>query len=86
MSWFDRVARRVSRMTDIRQSCFMEVFEKCCVRKFEAIMKEANHPLHQFITFSKRSNRIILIKTNRERFRNSFLPYAVRLYAKNFKR
>ena len=86
VSQFDRVAKRVSRMTDIKQSCLTEIFEKCCLRKIESIMKENNHPLMQFITFSKRSNRIILIKANRERFRNSFLPYAVRLYSKNFKR
>ena len=86
VSQFDSVARRVSRMTDIEQCCFMDIFEKCCLRKIEAIMKDEYHPLLNFITFSKRSNRIILIKANRERFRNSFLPYAVRLYSKNFKR
>ena len=86
VSQFDRVAKRVSRMTDIKQSCLTEIFEKCCLRKIESIMKDNNHPLMQFITFSKRSNRIILIKANRERFRKSFLPYAVRLYSKNFKR
>ena len=83
---FDRVARRVSRMTDIRQSCFVEIVEKFCLRKIEAIIKDESHPLLQYITFSKRSNRIILIKAKRERFRNSFLPYAVRIYSNNFKR
>ena len=83
---FDRVARRVSRMTAIYQDSFVEIFEKFALRKIESILKDSNHPFFQSISFSRRSNRIILMKANRERYRNSFLPYAVRLYSKNFKR
>jgi len=54
-SRFYRVASRVSRMTDKKQSCCIEVLlKKCCVRKLEAMMKEANHSLHQIISFSKK--------------------------------
>ena len=83
---FDRVAKRVSRMTDVKQSCFVEILDKFCLRKIEAIIKDESHSLLKCISFSQRINRIIHIKAKRERFRNSFLPYAVRLYAKNFKR
>ena len=83
---FDRVARRVSRMTAICQESFVEVFEKFAIRKIESILKDSNHPLFSSLSFSCRTNRIIIMKTNRERYRNSFLPYAVRLYSKNFKR
>ena len=83
---FDRVARRVSRMTAINQESFDEIFEKFTVRKIESILKDSKHPLFSLISFSKRSNRIIIMKTNRERYRNSFLPSAVRLYSKIFKR
>ena len=83
---FDRVAIRVSKMTDISQDSFMEIFEKFCIRKFKSIIKDSDHPLFPFISFSCRSNRIILTKVNRERYRNSFLPYAIRLYSNSFKR
>ena len=83
---FDRVARRVSRMTAICQESFVEIFEKFTSRKIESILKDNKHPLFSSISFSTRSNRIIIMKTNRERYRNSFLPCAVRLHSKIFKR
>ena len=43
---FDRVAMRVSRMTDVRQSCFVEILDKFCLRKIEAIIKDKSHPCH----------------------------------------
>ena len=82
---FDRVARRVSRMTAICQESFVEFFEKITSRKIESILKDSKHPFFSSISFSTRSNRIILMKTNRERYRNSFLPCAVRLHSKIFK-
>ena len=80
---FDRVARRVSRMTNVGQMTFVEVFDKFCMRKFDSILKDDTHPLFSLITFSARSKRIILKRTNRERYRNSFLPYAIRAYSKH---
>ena len=83
---FDRVAKRVSRMTEISQDSFKQILDKFCIRKINSILKDSQHPLYSHISFSARSNRIILIRTKRERFRNSFLPYAVRLYSKNYER
>ena len=80
---FDRVARRVSKITNIDQDSFLEIFDKCCLRKLDRIIKDIDHPFFKDIKFSKRTNRIILQKTNRERYRMSFLPYSVSLYAKN---
>ena len=83
---FDRVATRVSRMTDISQASFLDIFEKFCIRKIESIIKDCNHPLFPNITFSSRSNRIILTRVRTERYRKSFLPYAIKLYSMKFKR
>ena len=81
---FDRVAVRVTRMTGINQDCFTTIFEKFCIRKLMSILKDSNHPLYDNISFSSRSQRIILPKVNRERYRKSFLPYALKLYSNNF--
>ena len=59
---FDRVAIRVSKMTDISQDSFMDIFEKFCIRKIKSIIKDSDHPLFPYISFSCRSNRIILTK------------------------
>ena len=67
----------------VSQMTFIEVFDKFCMCKFEAILKDETHPLFSLITFSARSQRIILKRTNRERYRNSFLPYAIRAYSKH---
>ena len=83
---FDRVARRVFKMTNIEQDSFLQIFNKSCLRKIEKIIKDKDHPLSNSVTFSSRSNRPILLKTNRERYRMSFVPYSIKLFATNFKR
>ena len=49
-------------------------------RKFNSIIKDSSHPLFPLIVFSKRSNRLIHIKTKTKRHFDSFLPTAVRLH------
>ena len=86
ISKFDRIAKRVTKITNIKQDNFLETFNKFCLKKLEFILKDKDHLLFSSIQFSKRSNRVILAKTNRERYRNSFLPYAIRLFSENYKR
>ena len=51
-----------------------------CLRKFSNIVKDSTNPLHCFINFSMRTNRLIHMRTRTTRFFNSFLPYAIRHY------
>ena len=73
--------RQATKITGIGQLNFNDIFEKVCLQKISRILKDSSHPFYNKISFSPRSNRIILIKTKKERFKNSFLPMAVKLYS-----
>ena len=77
----NRVTRQATKITGIGQLNFNDIFEKVCLQKITRILQDSSHPFYNKITFSPRSNRIILIKTKKERFKNSFLPMAVKLYS-----
>ena len=49
-------------------------------RKLSQILKDPTHPLHDFIIFSNRTNRLIHMKAKTTRYFNSFLPFAIRHY------
>ena len=48
-------------------------------KKIMSIVKDKNHPLMSQIKFSVRSGKPVLVKTKCERYRKSFLPYAMKL-------
>ena len=86
ISKIDRVTRQARKITNEDQFDFKELFQKACVNKITKILKDTSHPLHNQIIFSSRSNRVLLIRSRKERFKNSFLPLAVKIYSSKQKR
>ena len=58
--------------------------EVCCLKKMTRIMNDDTHPLHPVLAQceSRRaaSGRLLSLKSRTNRFRESFLPTAVRLF------
>ena len=77
----DRSIKRCNKL--LCKSVYVDIdqaFLISCLRKFSHIVKDSTHPLHCFINFSMRTNRLIHMRTRTTRFFNSFLPYAIRYY------
>ena len=47
--------------------------------KINSVLKDNTHPLSSLVGFSERSGKPLVIKCRLERYRNSFLPRAVKL-------
>ena len=87
ISKIDSVAKYASKITCSDQLLFDQILSKFTEKKIIKIMKDQTHPLNEFIQFSSRSNRLIIMKTRTERYKRSFLPRAIKdLYIKKFKR
>ena len=55
------------------------LLEKATMNKIKRIVKDSTHPLFDKIIFSTRkSGRLISVRTKTERHRKSFLPRAIR--------
>ena len=63
-----------------------EILIKLTVNKVLCILKDKSHPLHNQIIFSERSGRPLSLRANRERYRSSFLPSAIRFLQKTYTR
>ena len=77
----NRIVKCATKLTGIDQDTFEEIFISTCINKFKRILRDPSHPLYNQIMFSNRSGRILFLKTRKERYRMSFLPYAVKLYS-----
>ena len=75
----DRIVRKASKITHHNTHCFETLYLDMCRRKITYIKKDSTHPLASQIVTSTRSNRHILIRCTRERYRNSFLPSSIKL-------
>ena len=57
-----------------------ELFEKISLRKINYILKDLSHPFQIQLKESRlRKGRFLQIKTNRERYKKSFLPNAIKV-------
>ena len=79
----NQLVKRATKLTGISQDCFYSLFDKACLNKINRILLDPSHPLYNQINFSVRSGRLLLLKTKKERYKQSFLPYACKLYSKN---
>ena len=48
--------------------------------KIKRMISDDTHPINKMNTYSERSSRIDIMKANRERYKNIFVPSAVKLY------
>ena len=79
----DRTIRKAGKICGGESDLFPDfalLYLLCCQRKVMSITKDETHPLWPQIRYSSlRDKRVIPFKCNRERYRNSFLPSAVKL-------
>ena len=58
---------------------FNDLFNICCSRKINSVLKDPSHPLFPSIKRSNRSGRIQYILSHTERYRLSFMPFSLKL-------
>ena len=75
---FDRIIKKASKISG-HDFCQMdELYKNTSIKKINTILKDPSHPLFTQIIRS-RSGRYIPPRTNKERYKRSFLPSAIRL-------
>ena len=82
------IIKRASYLIGEDQETFSECYEGHLRGKLKNILEDHSHPLYKTLTYcvSVRSGRMILPLSNTNRYRNSFIPQALRLFNKEFKR
>ena len=78
-SGFQRIIKKANKTTNEIDS-FQQLYSKACSRKFESLINDPSHPLNSKITISNHSGRILSLRCKTQRYLNSFLPYACRLF------
>ena len=78
----DNVIKRVGKWTD-EVSGVHGLFCRYSLSKLSVIVKDPKHPLYKHITFSKRTNRLLSVRTRTERHKNSFIPFSIRIFNSN---
>ena len=81
----NRIVKQASRVIGLPVAQLEDVAERDVLAKWDAIVKDSTHPLHEEVTYN-RSGRIRLPKMRTDRFRLSFLPCAMKLFNANFTR
>ena len=82
----NRIIKRSSKMCNFNFENFEQILKKLSTNKIHYILKDKSHPLFHQIIFSERSGRPLSIRANRERYKSSFLPSAMRLLQDSYKR
>ena len=75
----NRVIKKACKITHFPFPYTDEILTNACIKKLKSILEDNSHPLHADLQFSARSGRLIYLKTNRERYKNSFMPLSVKL-------
>ena len=75
----NKVARTAKRLgCDVTDP--LTLYEKSSLKKLKCIMKDADHPLHSYVSMLPSGKRLQALHTRTSRRRNSFLPSAVRMH------
>ena len=82
----NRVVKRSSKMCNFNFENFEQILKHLSINKIQYISKDKSHPLFNQIIFSDRSGRPLSIRANRERYKSSFLPSAMRLLQDSYKK
>ena len=81
----NRVIKKACKLTHFPFPYTDEILTNACIKKLKSILEDSSHPLHTDLQFSARSGRLIYLKTNRERYKNSFMPLSVKLFTQQDK-
>ena len=76
---FESIIMRAGKLTRNSFNSFEIILNINLERKVLSILKSEDHPIFKEIIFSERSGRVLYIRTKTERYKNSFLPLAVKL-------
>ena len=76
---FNKIIKKACKISGNPVQVVTTLFDNLCIKKIMSICADKSHPLSSQVTTSPRSGRVILLRTNRERYKNSFLPYAMKL-------
>ena len=84
----DRVIRKAERVIGTEQHNMDTLYDRRVAAKLKAILKDETHPLRAELDSAliQRSGRFRPSKTRTERYRNSFIPSAIRHHNSNHKR
>ena len=84
ISKFNSLLKKVSKITNECPDSFKSIFETSCLKKLSNILKDQYHPLSYQLVTSQRSGRLRHIRARTERYRNSFMPQAIRIRDINY--
>ena len=76
---FDFIIKKASKICGHAFDNSNVLYRNSCFKKITNILKDNTHPLASQIVRSSRSSRFIPPRTNRERYKRSFLPSSIRL-------
>ena len=82
----DRVRRVAQRIIGQDLPSLSNLFEQRVLSKMEKIMKDQSHPLNKNYTFNRSGIRLRVPRTNRARFRQSFVANSIHMFNLNAKR
>ena len=74
----DGVLKKISKMSNRSMVSFDDLFYEQCTRNLKTILNDCTHPLFSQIKTSAHSGCLLHIHAKRERYKNSFLPTAIR--------
>ena len=75
----NRAIRKAEKIIKLKLKSVDELYEDTVLKKAEAILKDSAHPLNDQFTLSARSNKVLAVSSNTERFKKSFIPSASRI-------
>ena len=81
----NRVIKKACKLTHFHFPYTDEIFTNAGIKKLKTILEDNSHTLHANLQLSDRSGRLIYLKTNRERYKNSFMPLSVKLFTQQNK-
>ena len=76
----DRVRRVAQRVIGQNLPSLNHLFERKVLSKIDKIMADKSHPLNEHYSFNRSGIRLCVPRTNRARFRQSFVPNSIHLF------
>lgn len=75
-----RVVRRAGSVVGMKLDSVVTVAEERTLNKLQEIMSNTSHPLHTVDQRSQFSKKLLLPRCETNRFKNSFVPCAIKLH------
>ena len=78
----NKLVKKAGSVLGERPDSLETVMERCTNTKMQAIMNNISHPLHSILEAqkSKRKELFLSVQCKNNRFKNTFVPTAIRLF------